>query len=619
MSVPDSCVCRSCGYVLENPNKHCVELRCPKCGGEMRRREQPRNEQTLSEPLHPDFQRILANFIKQYGKEKGTEYFYAWVRKHKLDDTKPYSNQAQLGECYGAFCESFRWIDEPLISYYKSDDTGKYYKCLALTANMSMNRNDYSDVPEFKQAAGTLTWRPLNLNHDHTKFLPFPENRVDYAVFEDNGVETVIRVDNAQSDVQRMIENGEILHPSIEANPRGLTVTDRKTPSRWNYTAMALLQRGVTLPGDPLTYLEPLPLNESLGKSLVESLSMEKEGQIMSKENKSTTSPPLKEYKGVDGIDVCGQCRFYRELSNTTSTQPRATGQPDDAEVATTTGAVGPGVGVCEVATRLQGKTVYVRKNDSACTDGRVRDTPTDVDRTIEKRIDLSEIEKEAMKTDYEARLADKETALIEETQRTSAEREAKIKALMEVTLGANTLKDKERTIANLTSEVTRLTGDRQKLREEVDKLNEQVSTLTIGMTERDRDIKYYKDRYDAYERTHKELRDETIMLKERLASTINMRDEEATKRAEANQRALNSEQERSRLAQENAVLFEKLAALQREVYDSSQARADQAKTQIRDNQRIQELDKQNKELVEAIRELKQRLGEQPRKIVVRG
>ncbi len=583
---------------------------------------------TLTEPLSPDFQRILDNFIRQYGKEKGTELFWKWINKHNLKPDKPYQNTDQLTECIGDLCnslqESFRWIDEPLISYYKSDDTGKYYKCLALTANMSMNYNDYSDLPEFRQAAGTLTWRPLNLNHDHKKFLPFPENRVDYATFEDNGVETVIRIDNAQRDVQRMIENGEILHPSIEANPRGLTVTDRKTPSRWNYTAMALLQKGVTLPGDPLTYLEPLPLNESLGKSLVESLSVEKEEQTMSKNekektNKSTTSPPLKEYKGVDGIDVCGQCRFYRELSNTTSTQPRATGQPDDAEVATTTGAVGPGVGVCEVATRLQGKTTYVRKNDSACTDGRVRDTPTDVDRTIEKRIDLSEIEKEAMKTDYEKRLADKETALIEETQRTSAEREAKIKALMEVTLGANTLKDKERTIANLTSEVTRLTGDRQKLREEVDKLSEENATLTIGMTERDKDIKHYKDRYDAYERTHKELRDETIMLKERLTSTINMRDEEATKRAEANQRALNSEQERSRLAQENAILFEKLAALQREVYDSSQTRADQAKTQIKDNQRIQELDKQNKELVEAIRELKQKLSEQPRKIIVRG
>jgi hypothetical protein len=676
---------------------------------------------TLSEPMHADFVRILINFKKQYGDKKGTDLFYAWVNKHKLDDTKPYSNQAQLGECYGSFCESFRWLDEPLIKFYKSDDTGKYYKCVALTANMSMNKNDYSDVPEFRQAAGTLTWRPLNLNHDHRKFLPFPENRVDYAVFEDNGVETIIRIDNEQADIQRMIENGEILHPSIEATPRGLTVTDRKTPSKWNYTAMALLQKGVTLPGDPLTYLEPLPLNESLGKSLVESLSVEKEKKDMSTEEyengitlteeawstayKNSLPDPcfafiepggkkdadgkteprslrhlpyknkdgsvdkthviaawqalhgargglgswasdsivsairrkllaaarsisvklseeekhLRDYhEGIDGMDVCGQCRYFTDMENTTKTFPKATGQPDDSEIAITSGQVGPGVGICEVATRLLKYRILVRKQDAACTDGRVRDTPTNVGRTTEG-IDLSEIEKEAMKTDYENRLAEKEKNLYEETQGTNREREEKLKALIQVSEQANQLKDKERTIANLTGEVTRGKEERQKLRDEVDSLREQVATLTIGMTERDKDIKHYKDRYDAYERTHKELRDETLMLKEQLTTAINRRDDEATKRAESSQRALNAEQERARIANENALLIEKLATLQQEIYDSSRIRSDTAKTQIKDGQMIEELRKEREKLVEEIRDLKQKLNTQPRKIVVRG
>ena len=72
----------------------------------------------ISEPLHPDFQRILANFIKQYGKKKGTDLFYKWVNKHNLDDTKPYRNVDQLYECTGELCESFRWVDEPLIQFY---------------------------------------------------------------------------------------------------------------------------------------------------------------------------------------------------------------------------------------------------------------------------------------------------------------------------------------------------------------------------------------------------------------------------------------------------------------------------------------------------------------------
>ena len=686
------------------PNKQRVAV----CYSQLRR---SRGE----EALHPDFERILNNYVKQYGESDGYARFTEWVKKHGLKPDKPYNNQVQLGECFGELCESFRWLDEPLISYYKSDDTGKYYKCVALTANVSMNLNDYSDVGEFKQAAGTLTWRPLNLNHDHGKFLPFPDNRVDYAAFEDNRVETIIRIDNTQKDVQRMIEDGEILHPSIEANPRGLTVTDVKTPSKWNYTALALLQRGVTLPGDPLTYLEPLPLNEAMGRSLVESLSMEREEEKVSKEKnvdgdtlteetwnpsadwpdscfmhvpaaargasgkkserklpykypsgriscshvlaiiqsmggarnepnlpdnlksryraqaqriyKSNCNPDYKPsedmredtgYTGIDGIAVCGQCKFFEDLSNTTTTKPRATGQQDDAEVTTTTGAIGPGVGVCRVATELLGSRTLVRKNDPACTDGRARGTPTDVDRTIE-RIDLSEIEKEAIKADYEKRLADKDTLILEETQKTNREREAKLKAMGQVTEMTGALKDKERVIADLTGENSRLKDERQRLRGDNDALHEENAKLQIGITEKDADIKHYKDQYDAYKRTHKELSDSVVMLKEQLSRAIDVKNDATEKLAEANKRALNAEQERARIAEENVSLMEKITVMQRELYDSHNARSEAAKTYIRDSNRMQELTKEREQLVEEIRDLKQKLSTQPTRIKVKG
>ena len=44
---------------------------------------------TISEPMSDDFERILQNFIRQYGQEKGKQYYYAWLNKHNLDDTKP--------------------------------------------------------------------------------------------------------------------------------------------------------------------------------------------------------------------------------------------------------------------------------------------------------------------------------------------------------------------------------------------------------------------------------------------------------------------------------------------------------------------------------------------------
>ena len=37
--LPRKCVCMECGYVVENPGKHCIEIKCPKCGGRMRRLE----------------------------------------------------------------------------------------------------------------------------------------------------------------------------------------------------------------------------------------------------------------------------------------------------------------------------------------------------------------------------------------------------------------------------------------------------------------------------------------------------------------------------------------------------------------------------------------------------
>jgi len=41
-------------------------------------------------PKHPDFIKIYGRFIKQYGKEKGKNLYYAWLKKKKYDDTKPF-------------------------------------------------------------------------------------------------------------------------------------------------------------------------------------------------------------------------------------------------------------------------------------------------------------------------------------------------------------------------------------------------------------------------------------------------------------------------------------------------------------------------------------------------
>ena len=43
-------------------------------------------------PKHPDFQEIYDSMKKQYGK-RVDEVYYAWVNKHRLNDTKPMNIQ----------------------------------------------------------------------------------------------------------------------------------------------------------------------------------------------------------------------------------------------------------------------------------------------------------------------------------------------------------------------------------------------------------------------------------------------------------------------------------------------------------------------------------------------
>jgi len=211
--------------------------------------------------MHKDFEHILANFKRFYGAN-GLEKFKTWLKLHDLNPSKPYREHDQLGG--GELSEAWRWAGS-FINRYREDETGVFYRCLALTANLSMNRNDYTDVDEVSRSAASLSWRPLNLNHDKDMMLPFPQNRVDLARYEDGAVECIIRVDSEarhpETDMRiiDMISNGDIIHVSIEGMPRKIDkVGDLVKPTGITFLALALLEKDVTLPGDPLTYLEPL-------------------------------------------------------------------------------------------------------------------------------------------------------------------------------------------------------------------------------------------------------------------------------------------------------------------------------------------------------------------------
>jgi len=186
---PDKCYCRSCGYVMNNPSGHCADLTCPECGKPMYRRSSPTEK--LNPDAHADFMGFYGSFINLYGEELGDTKYYAFLRDYGLDETQSYGSQLTR-ECLNGVCESFQWT-KPLIQYLKADKDAKYYKVRALTASLSANKNDYRDMEDLERSARTLTWRPLNLNHDPRQMLPFPDNRVDWAEFEDKAVEAIIK------------------------------------------------------------------------------------------------------------------------------------------------------------------------------------------------------------------------------------------------------------------------------------------------------------------------------------------------------------------------------------------------------------------------------------------
>lgn len=63
----------------------------------------------ISIPKHKDFQKVYNNFITEYGKEKGESLYYAYINKHKYDDTKPMPGNkssvanVEFTECKGEF------------------------------------------------------------------------------------------------------------------------------------------------------------------------------------------------------------------------------------------------------------------------------------------------------------------------------------------------------------------------------------------------------------------------------------------------------------------------------------------------------------------------------------
>jgi len=147
--------------------------------------------------------------------------------------------------------ESWSWASDEYIRFLRQTEAGSVYRVRAIHVTKTLNRFVFSEE-ELRAAGRTLGFRPLNLNHEAP--LPFPENRVIDAEFEDDAVEALIVV--ADPCVMDMIQRKDIVAVSIEGQFRWADLVCDDQECAWHpkgviLTGLALLTPGVE-PGDPL-------------------------------------------------------------------------------------------------------------------------------------------------------------------------------------------------------------------------------------------------------------------------------------------------------------------------------------------------------------------------------
>lgn len=150
----------------------------------------------------------------------------------------------------------FEFVAPQFTLRSEASDGAKIYDIRAISVTVTGNRREYTRK-ELTLAARSLSYRPLNINHDHSKFLPYPENEtlvMDFDPIQDAVVGQMIVKDEWTN---KQIEQGKIRKLSIEQFPtRGEKCDLSKcTQEGVVFTALGLLTEDVQA-GDPSTKIK---------------------------------------------------------------------------------------------------------------------------------------------------------------------------------------------------------------------------------------------------------------------------------------------------------------------------------------------------------------------------
>jgi len=164
-------------------------------------------------PENPDFAKVHAKMIKDYGKEKGDSVYYAWLKKHGYDDKKPFPGKKESVEI--RINERLKFsVPFVVESVDKVSEAGcKKIKGTMLKATTSRNGRTY-EMAEIEKAKFSSNTISLNHTEDVTDnvgtFKPVLTNDgIDF--------EAVIYNTGKHPYVTDMIDKGLIKFTSIEA------------------------------------------------------------------------------------------------------------------------------------------------------------------------------------------------------------------------------------------------------------------------------------------------------------------------------------------------------------------------------------------------------------------
>ena len=126
----------------------------------------------------------------------------------------------------------------------EQEDGTKLWNVRAISVTTTGNNREYTRE-ELKAGARSLSFRPLNINHDPLQELAYPDSQTLEMDFDINTDAVTGRIQVNNSEINQMIESGDINKLSIEQQPvLGEECDDTKcTQKGVTFTALALLTK----------------------------------------------------------------------------------------------------------------------------------------------------------------------------------------------------------------------------------------------------------------------------------------------------------------------------------------------------------------------------------------